>query len=243
MDLLANDYLIVGGIIFLAALTQSITGFGFAIVSMSFLPAVVGLQTAVPLVALLGVTLNSIIWFYYRGNSDFKAVRRLMIASLIATPIGALMLDRFPEAIALRGLGIIIISYVVYDGLKLTLPPLKSHFWAYLAGGLSGALSGAYAVGGPPIIVYANCRNWGGKEFKSNITPVFCLIASMATISHSVQGNLTISVARFAVYSLPGFAWGLWLGIILSPKINSFVFKRLTLALLFFSGLRLLTNS
>lgn len=240
MELLGNDYLTVGGIIFLAALTQSITGFGFAIVSMSFLPGIVGLQTAVPLVALLGVTLNSIIWFYYRRSSDFKAIRRLMIASLVATPIGALMLDRFPEAIALRGLGIIIISYVVYDWLKLSLPPLKSRFWDYLAGGLSGTLSGAYAVGGPPLIVYANCRHWTGKEFKSNITPVFCLIALLATISHGWQGNLTFPVGRFAVYSLPGFALGLWLGTTLATKMNPLFFRQITLALLLVAGLKLL---
>ena len=234
------DSLIVGGIIFLAALTQSITGFGFAIVSMSFLPEVVGLQTAVPLVALLGVTLNSIIWFYYRSNSDFEAIKRLMIAALIATPVGALMLDRFPEAIALRGLGVIIISYVVYDGFKLTLPPLNSAFWDYFAGGLSGILSGAYAVGGPPLVVYANCQNWTAKEFKSNITPVFCLIALMASLAHGWQGNLTISVGRLAIYSLPGFACGLWLGIVLSKSINPTVFRRITLALLLVSGLRLL---
>ena len=240
MNMFANDYWLVGGIIFLAALTQSITGFGFAIVSMSFLPQVVGLQTAVPLVALLGVILNSIIWFYYRRSSDFKAIKRLAIASLIATPVGAFMLDLFPEAIALRGLGLIIISYVVYDGLKLTLPPLKSAFWDYLAGGLSGILSGAYAVGGPPLIVYANCRHWTAKEFKSNITPIFCLIALLASISHGWQGNLTISVGRLAIYSLPGFACGLWLGIILSKRIDPVVFRRITLALLLVSGLRLL---
>ncbi|MEM9509676.1 MAG: sulfite exporter TauE/SafE family protein [Cyanobacteria bacterium P01_E01_bin.35] len=240
MEIYGSDYLIVSSIVFLAALTQSITGFGFAIVSMSFLPGVVGLQTAVPLVALLGFTLNSIIWFYYRRNSDFKAVKRLMIASLVATPIGALMLNRFPEAIALRGLGLIIISYVVYDWLKLTLPTLKSRFWDYLAGGLSGTLSGAYAVGGPPLIVYANCRHWAGKEFKSNITPVFCSIALMATISHGWQGNLTTSVSRFAVYSLPSFSCGLWLGTTLAKKMNPLIFRQITLALLLVAGLKLL---
>ena len=40
MELYGNEHLLVAGIIFLAALTQSITGFGFAIVSMSFLPQV-----------------------------------------------------------------------------------------------------------------------------------------------------------------------------------------------------------
>ncbi|MGD1918281.1 MAG: sulfite exporter TauE/SafE family protein [Pleurocapsa sp.] len=240
MDLLGNDYLIVGGIIFLAAFTQSITGFGFAIVSMSFLPGVIGLQTAVPLIAIVGMPLNSIIRFYYRRNCNYKAVKQLVTASLIATPIGTLLLDRFPEAIALRGLGIIIISYVLYDWFNLALPNMKSEFWAYVAGALSGTLSGAYAVGGPPLIVYANCRQWTAEEFKGNITSIFCLSAVLATISYGWQGNITPSIGRFAIYSLPGFTCGLWLGTTIAKKINPLLFKSLTLALLLVAGLKLL---
>lgn len=240
MELYGNDYLIVSSIVFLAAFTQSITGFGFAIISMSFLPQVIGLQTAVPLVALVGVTLNSVIWFYYRRNCDFQAVKRLIMASLIATPIGTLLLDLFPEEIALKGLGIIIISYVLYDWFNLALPLLKSPFWAYVSGGLSGALSGAYAVGGPPVIVYANCRRWTAAEFKGNLTPIFCLSAALATISHGWQGNITASVGRFAACGVPSFACGLWLGTTLAKKMNPLLFKGFTLVLLLIAGLKLL---
>ncbi len=240
MELYGNDYLIVAGIIFLAALTQSITGFGFAIVSMSFLPQVVGLQTAVPLVTLVSIIGNVVIWYNYRHSCSLKAVKKLAIAALIATPVGTLLLDRIPEAIALKGLGILIISYVLYDWLDLSLPNLKSSIWAYLFGGASGILNGAYTIGGPPVIVYANCRGWTPKEFKGNLTAVFFFSSLLAAIAYSWQGNITISVGRFAVYSLPGFALGLWLGIILSTKINPLTFKRITLALLMVTGLRLL---
>jgi len=240
MDLLGNDYLIVGGIIFLAALTQSITGFGFAIVSMSFLPGVVGLQTAVPLVILISIIANIIIWYSYRRDCNFKAVKRLVIASLIATPIGVLLLDYIPEAIALKGLGIIIFSYVLYDWFNLALPSLKSSAWAYFFGGMSGILNGAYTTGGPPLIVYANCRHWQPREFKGNLTAIFFFSSLLAAIAHGIQGNITLSVGRYAVYSLPGFALGLWLGIVLAKKINPVMFKRVTLALLLVSGLRLL---
>lgn len=240
MDLLGNEYLIVSGIIFLAALTQSITGFGFAIVSMSFLPGVIGLQTAVPLVTLVNIIANIVIWYIYRGNCNFNAVKQLTIASLIATPIGVLLLDRIPETIALKGLGILIFSYVLYDTLNLSLPSLKSSIWAYLFGGISGIFNGAYTINGPPLIIYANCRHWHPQEFKGNLTAIFFFGSLLAAISHGIQGNITLSVGRLAVYSLPGFALGLWLGIILSKKINPVMFKRVTLGLLLVSGLRLL---
>ena len=234
------EHLLVGGVIFLAALTQSITGFGFAIVSMSFLPKIIGLQTAVPLVTLVSVIGNIVIWFSYRSDYNFKAVKQLIIASLIATPIGVYLLDYIPEAIALKGLGIIILGYILYDWLNLNLPSFKSSIWAYLFGTLSGILNGAYTVGGPPVIIYANCRRWHPGEFKGNLTAVFFFSSLLAVLTHGWQGNITISVRQLAIYSFPGFATGLWLGIILSHKINPFIFRRITLALLFVAGLRLL---
>ena len=238
MEFLAE--LLVSGVIFLAALTQSITGFGFAIVSMSFLPKIIGLQTAVPLVTLVSVIANIVIWFSYRRDYNFKAVKQLIIASLIGTPVGVLLLDYIPEVIALKGLGIIILGYIIYDWLNLTLPSFKSAIWAYLFGAMSGILNGAYTVGGPPVIIYANCRRWHLLEFKGNLTAVFFFSSLLAALTHGWQGNITISVAQFAVYSFPGFAIGLWLGIILSSKINPFIFRRITLALLIVAGLRLL---
>ncbi len=61
MDLFGNEYIVVSSIIMMAALTQSITGFGVSIVAMSFLPGVVGLQTSVPLVTLVPITGNIVL--------------------------------------------------------------------------------------------------------------------------------------------------------------------------------------
>lgn len=224
----------------MAALAQSITGFGVSIVAMSLLPGVIGLQTSVPLVTLIPIAGNLLLWYYYRRNCSFKAVGRLTIASLIATPLGVDLLDRIPEAIALKGLGILIVSYALYDWFNLALPKLQSTFWAYLFGGISGILNGAYTVNGPPLIIYANCRRWSPQQFKGNLGALFFFSSILAAIAHGFQGNITPQVREFAVYSLPAYAFGLWLGMVLSKKIDPFMFRRITLALLMVAGLKLL---
>ncbi|MBE9043796.1 sulfite exporter TauE/SafE family protein [Pleurocapsales cyanobacterium LEGE 10410] len=237
---MGNEFLWVSSIIMMAAVAQSITGFGVSIVAMSFLPGIVGLQTSVPLVTLIPIAGNIILWYYHRRDCSFKAVGRLTVASLIATPLGVILLDRIPEAIALKGLGILIVSYVLYDWFNLTLPKLQSSGWAYVFGGVSGILNGAYTVNGPPLIIYANCRRWTPQEFKGNLGALFFFSSVLAAIAHGFQGNITTQVREFAVYSLPAYALGLWLGMVLSKKINPVVFRRITLALLMVAGLRLL---
>ena len=240
MGLLENEYLIVNGIILLAALTQSITGFGYSIVAMSFLPGAISLQTAVPLVTLTAIIGNVIIWYDYRHSISFKEVGTLTIASLVTTPFGAILLARIPEAIALKGLGILIVSYVLYDWLNFTLPSFKSAFWACLLGSISGILNGAYTINGPPAIVYGNCRRWNPQEFKGNLSALFLPSSLIAAIAHGTQGNITRSVWQYAVYSLPIYGCGIWLGILLSRQINPILFRHITLGLLFVAGLKLL---
>ena len=237
---MVNEHLWVSGIVMMAALSQSITGFGVSIVAMSFLPGIVGLQTSVPLVTIIPIAGNLMLWCYHRRDYSFQAVGRLTLASLIATPLGVVLLDRIPEAIALKGLGISIVGYVLYDWFDLSLPKFQSPVWAYVFGGISGILNGAYTVNGPPLIIYANCRRWTPQEFKGNLGALFFFSSVLAAIAHGWQGNITDRVREMIIYSLPAYGLGLWLGMVLANKIDPLVFRRITLALLMVAGLRFL---
>ena len=240
MNWFPSAYIALGSIILLAALAQSITGFGFSIVAMSFLPEIVSLKTAVPLVILVTVVGNFAMWFYYRRDYNLKAVGRLTIASLVTTPVGTFLLARWDEGLALKGLGLLIISYVFYDWLSFSLPNLTSSLWAYIFGSASGILNGAYTINGPPVIMYAHCRGWNPQEFKGNLTAFFSLSSVLAAIAHGLQGNITADVWNLAISTLPIYGCGLWWGIILSRNINPVVFRRITLVLLAIAGSKLL---
>ncbi|MGK7953592.1 MAG: hypothetical protein AB4368_33640 [Xenococcaceae cyanobacterium] len=69
---------------------------------------------------------------------------------------------------------------------------------------------------------------------------LFFLSSGVAAIAHGWQGNITLSVWKFVVYSLPVYGCGIWLGTVLSKSIDPVVFRRITLALLMVAGLRLL---
>ena len=79
------------------------------------------------------------------------------------------------EKILLPVLGVVMTGYALYALFNLKLPRLEHSAWAYLIGFLSGLLSGAYSVGGPPVIIYGDCRGWEPDEFKSNMQGFFVL--------------------------------------------------------------------
>ena len=78
--------LLVGLIVFLAAFTQSLSGFGSALVAMALMPAVIGIRLATPLVAVLILVLEIVLIIRYRQSLDVQAIWRVVLAAVIGTP-------------------------------------------------------------------------------------------------------------------------------------------------------------
>ena len=173
-----TEQLITVFVIFLAVFTQSLSGFGFALVAMAFLPTMIGLYEATSLVALVMTTIEVFLLIYYRQALNIGAVWRIVLASLVGIPLGILFLSRLDQAVAMTLLGVMILSYTLYaliDALtyRIHLPKLEHPIWAYLSGLIAGILGGAYNTSGPPVIIYGSCRRWGSIEFKSNLQGFF----------------------------------------------------------------------
>ena len=154
---MAEQFIVVF-IIFLAVFTQSLSGFGVALVAMAFLPAVISIYQATALVALVMATIEIFLLIYYRQALNIGAVWRIVLASLVGIPLGILFLSRLDQGIAMTVLVVTIVSYALYaliDGLsnRIQLPKLEHSAWAYLSGLIAGILGGAYNTSGPPVII------------------------------------------------------------------------------------------
>ena len=201
--------ILVFSVFFFAVFTQSAAGFGVALVTMAFLPALVGIQIATPLVALVAVVLEFFLLLRYRSAFNFSALWRVVLASLVGIPLGIWVFGRVSEAIVLRVLGVVLAGYALYGLLDLRLPELAHQGWAYATGLVSGMLGGAYNVAGPPVILYGNCRRWEPAEFKSNLQGFFFINSVFVVIGHALSRNLTTTVWEAFVYVLPAVALSL----------------------------------
>ena len=148
--------LLVGLAVFLATFTQSLSGFGVALVAMALLPSLIGIQVATPLVAIVALALEVVLMLRYRHSLEIRAVWNIALAAVLGTPLGVFFLSRVDESITLGLLGVVIGGYALYALLGLKMPKLEHSFWAYIAGLIGGMLGGAYNTSGPPVIVYAD---------------------------------------------------------------------------------------
>lgn len=232
--------ILVALIVFVAVLTQTLVGFGTAMVGMPLLVGVIGIQTASPLVALLGLTLEVILVLRYRASLDLRVIWRLIAAAFVGIPLGILALQRIDEQIVLTALGVLIIVYAVYGLLNLKLPELNGNGWSFGLGFASGVLGGAYNTAGPPVVVYGHCRRWSPDEFRVNLQSFFLAVDLIVVINHAFAGNLTPDVWRTYLLSLLPLVAAFLVGIPLAKRINPAAFSRIVLVMLIFLGLRLI---
>lgn len=226
-------------VLFLAAFTQSLSGFGLALVSMALLPTIVGIKTASPLVALAAIVIEAVLLVRFHQALDFRLIWKVVLASIIGAPFGILFLRGVDERIVLIVLGIVITGYAIYALSGFHLPELKNQVWAWLAGFFGGALGGAYNTSGPPVIIYADCRRWPRETFKSNMQGYFIVNSIVVLMSHLLGGTVTGDVWQLFWPSLPAIALGLWAGLSLDHRLAPQTFRKVVLALLVVMGLRL----
>lgn len=226
--------------IFLGAFTQSLTGFGVALVAMAILPSLWGLQIATPLVALTGIVLESALLIRYHESLQIKSIWRLVAASVVAIPFGIYFLRQLDERIALFILGLIIFGYALYALIGFRLPELHHPLWAWLTGLASGMLGGAYNTAGPPVVIYGNCRRWPPQEFRSNLSGFFIVNSIMVVSTHFLSGNFTREVMSIFWWTLPALALGFIAGQSLDKWLNPSIFRKIVLVVLIVLGIRLM---
>ncbi len=226
-------------IFFLAAFSQSLTGFGDALITMALLPGLIGIQASAPLVAIFALTIELVVLWRNRHSLNLSAILPVIASSVIGIPIGIWLLGNLDEDLVLSSLGVLITGYAIYSLLDLKLPELRHPAWAYLTGLVAGLLGGAYNTSGPPLVIYGNARRWEPGEFKSNLQSFFVLNSALVFIGHFLSGNVTSEVWQLYLWSIPAIV----LGVLLSNRIENYIeparFHKLVLWFLVVLGLKL----
>ena len=229
--------------IFFASFIQGSAGFGLALVAMPVLVSALGVRVASPVMALIGLAAGAILLVRYRDSLAWRTVIRLIIPACAAIPLGVYLLRYGDSPWATRILGVFIISYALYALFSPQLPALESERWTYFFGALSGLFTGAYAVGGPPVVILGTCRGWTGARFKSNLQAFFFVTGLFLLSTHVVNRNITPDVWRHFLLALPSTILGLFAGFALDPYLKPERFRVWVLLLLLALGVGLLVQS
>lgn len=207
---------------------------------MPLLTLCIGLKTATPLFALIGVTNSAIIAIRHWRRVDFSTTGRLIVATWAGIPTGALLIKYLPGGVVTSCLGWGLIGFGVYRLANLQLPRLQRSLWALPFGFCAGVLGGAYNTSGPPIVVYGEMKRWPPMEFRANLQSYFFPTALGVAISHGLAGLWTPAIFTLYGLSLPGTLIAIAIGSVINQKLTVERFQRLLSLILLLLGILLL---
>jgi uncharacterized membrane protein YfcA len=251
----AMTYLIVILAAAFGSLVQSTAGFGSGLIGMSLMPLVLDVQTAAPIQALMGTVIAATVFVRNRQALHLQEALRLIVSSLFGIPIGLYILKNVSEHLVLGGLGILLFGFAFFSlVVEPRLPAGRStatatlddaaHPWGgIVAGFFSGILGGAYAVGGPPVIIYATLRRFPKARFRSVLQSIFLVNGALVVGSYTLSGLVTEQVLGYAAAGAIAAAAGLWAGKHLDQRINPEFFRKLVLVLILVLGVSLLARA
>jgi len=234
---------IVLPVIFIAALTRSTFGFGDAMVGMPLLTMAIGLNTATPLVGLMGITASATILIKHWRDVHLKSVGLLIIFTVIGIPIGILLLKRVNEDIMKSVLALVIVTFSLYRIFKPRLFALANDKLAWFFGLLSGMLGAAYNTNGPPVVIYGTLRGWDPEKFRATLQGYFFPTGSMIALGHCIGGLWTRPVLVNYAFSLPVILIAIFLGGRINSRIPKAKFDNYIYVFLIILGVFLLVST
>lgn len=223
-------YLLLAAVVFLAAFTQGVTGFGSGLVAMALIPLFMDLRDAVPVVALLGIAVNGVIMIQLRHHIDRRKVLPMVMGALIGVPFGVYALKTLDAGLLKMALGLILVGYVGYAMMAGDERRFRvGDWWGLLAGSLGGVLGGAFNTSGPPVILYVTLKDWDKDAIKASLQVFFVAISLTAVPLHIVAGNIKSTHLPLAGLALPVLLFGVWAGTRVYDRIDSDAFRKVVL--------------
>jgi uncharacterized membrane protein YfcA len=209
------------GVLFVATVVRSAFGFGEALVAVPLLALLMPVGQAVPLAVMLSVTVAAVVVAQDWRQVHLGSVWRLVLSTLVGTPVGLLLLEGLPEAAVKAVLAVVIVAFSLYCLSRRQPPVLKTERPAFLFGFAAGVLGGAYGMNGPPLVVYGTLRGWSAGQFRATLQGYF-LPASLAGLAgYWLTGLWTPAVTRCYLLSLPVALAAVFLGRAVNRRLGA----------------------
>lgn len=183
----------------LAGFVQGLTGFGFGITAMAVLPLLIPVTDAQVYVTLMSLVACAASLASVYQHASWSSLRWVLPGLLVGVPVGFGLLVQAPAELVRRSLGVAIVAMVLYDLCLVRrdhngpeAPPTARDFWVGLA---SGALSGAFNMGGPPVVAFAYAKPWPLERVVALLNVVFLASGSLRLSLVVAAGQLSSEIA------------------------------------------------
>lgn len=194
-------------IMFVTMTISGVIGFAGNVIALPLLSQFLDLQTAVAVLALSSFVQTVVQAVQNRRLINWRELLIILVFTFIGMPVGIFSLRYLPETALklLLGLFILVVStgpfiaqFVRQSGAATPQP--KPWDWLYLIGG--GFFSGAFASGGPLVVIYCT-RHLPDKDlFRGTMFANGCFAMGVVALEHFWQRQYTADTLLLTAVAL-----------------------------------------
>ncbi len=219
----------------LAGFLHGLTGFGFSLVATPLLSLVMTVKEASTLV-LLFIMFTCFVSFYrFRRGFSWKWGWDYVVGLCLGVIIGVYVLVKVDEVILRRMLGLALLGISIQE-IFLSSKYSKSFLakCGFPLAFASGALAGAFNMGGPPAVVYAYAQPWSKGEVVLQLQIIFLTSSVLRLLFVGFSGAVNSHVGMLLLIGCAPTLLGIVLGqkffhVLPEKKVRQIVFMLLAL--------------
>jgi uncharacterized membrane protein YfcA len=226
-----------------ATLIRSAFGFGEALIAVPLLALMIPVDVAAPIAVLVSITVAAIVIAQDWRAIHLRSAAHLVLATVVGTPVGLLLLTAAPQRVVKMLLAVCIIGFSAYMLSSARRVALGSDRATWAFGFLAGVLGGAYGMNGPPLVIYGTLRGWSPQHFRATLQGYFLPASLLVLAGYAMTGLWVPAVTRGYLLALPAVLIAIPLGRRINRRLDPQVFLRYVHAGLIVTGLVLLLQT
>lgn len=220
-----------------AALVQSVTGFGSVMAAVPGLLLVTDPARAVVTATVVSLVLTAGIALRERAYVDRRDSLLLTLTGIIGMPFGLVLLAVADERLLSAGIAVVILVLV----LLIAARPQIGRRGLPVAGIVSGGLLTSTGMNGPPLVLALVGRE--PRRYRATLQAVFAGQDLVAVIAFLVLGHVDPQVLLLSVGGVAGLPVGWRLGDALFHRVSPARLRPLVIATLVISAVAVLVNA
>jgi uncharacterized protein len=211
---------LVLAVIFFATIIRSAFGFGEGLIAVPLLALIMPIKMATPLATLVSITVAGVIVIQDWHKIHVRGAWNLIFATLFGIPLGLLLLKFAAENVVKIVLGAFIASFSLYCLFGGSKHELKNDRLAWIFGFAAGILGGAYAMNGPPLVVYGSLRRWSPEHFRATLQGYFLPASMVGMCGYWIENLWVPQVTNYYLLSLPLVLLAIYVGRVVNRRMH-----------------------
>jgi uncharacterized membrane protein YfcA len=223
-------------VVLLSSAVQSATGFGFSIVAVPFLAALLGVRDGVVVNLVLSMIANIAVTARVRNHCSIPIALPMAAGSVFGLVPGILILHNADVRLLKIGIALLVtlVAVVLLTGMKFRFRQRRTSSVA--TGVASGFLAGSVGLGGPPLTVYLAGLDLSKERYRATMS-VYFTILNIILVPAQVVASRSFDAVLWSLLLLPAVAAGGWFGQRVFVRIGESRFIRVVTLVVLAAGL------